>query len=623
MARPTVQDNEDEFGWDLSLEDELLLSNIADHAQDPARRPRSSSAGSETTITTITTVDQRVTAKRLLPARTSSTVPNLQADITAAFPASPWTEAIDIDSVADTASIGPRLSYDNAAHTSRFGGLNGQRHVSSGSTVSNVSEQSADFAYNRQTDVRYPDLSIPLSGINPAPNPDIEDLPQSSSSGNEAAKPLKSPLARFRTFPRKPLSVTDFSSLVWCEQQHEYTLTRLGGRKPRTAAMKGGTKIHEQLEREVYRTVRVEVMTKEDAFGLKIWNIIQGLRTLRDDGLTRELEVWGLVDGHVVNGLIDGLSVQHPDPQFEEELLSQSGSQEEAATLSENHKITDFFTGVNPSQDLRGPARKVWLFDVKTRGHWSLPSKVHLRPAMIQLYLYHCFLADMAAGRLDYLHVYRRYGLDPDLPFSDLFLAQIGSLHDEVFQDSTSTPQSPDSASQDSDYSSGTEDKTTATSAPSSMPADERLCYRSLRQLIPLLKNELKLTFPRGEASLGQVVSIEYRYRGLPKRKKEIDIDLSMEDEEDSDVGALIGHHNFNVADENLPSCLEDHMEWWRGERPANGVPVEEADKCRYCQFADVCEWRAENHLKLLEESRQRKARTVESAQKGKWRKYP
>lgn len=157
MARPAVQDDEDEFGWDLSLEDELLLSNIADHAQDPARRPRSSSAGSETTITTITTVDQRATAKRLLPARTSKTVPNLQADITAAFPASPWTEAIDIDSVADTASIGPRLGYDDGAQTSRFGGFNGQRRVNSGSIVSNISDQSAEFASGKPADVRYPD----------------------------------------------------------------------------------------------------------------------------------------------------------------------------------------------------------------------------------------------------------------------------------------------------------------------------------------------------------------------------------------------------------------------------------------------------------------------------------
>lgn len=89
----------------------------------------------------------------------------------------------------------------------------------------------------------------------------------------------------------KTLSVTDLTAGTWCELQHFYTLTRLpGGKKTRTAAMKRGTRLHEKLEREVFRTVQVEVTKREDNSGLKLWNMIQGLRVLRDQGATREFE---------------------------------------------------------------------------------------------------------------------------------------------------------------------------------------------------------------------------------------------------------------------------------------------------------------------------------------------
>ena len=63
-----------------------------------------------------------------------------------------------------------------------------------------------------------------------------------------------------------------------------------------------------------------------DIFGLKLWDVIQGLRTLRDTGLTREMEVWGVVDGHLVSGIIDSLSYSCPNAEFEEEILSSQGS---------------------------------------------------------------------------------------------------------------------------------------------------------------------------------------------------------------------------------------------------------------------------------------------------------
>lgn len=366
---------------------------------------------------------------------------------------------------------------------------------------------------------------------------------------------LRSPLLRFRTFPKKPFSVSDLTAGAWCELQYEYTLTRLpGGKKTRTTAMEEGSKVHQKLEDEVYTTVQVEIATKEDAFGLKVWNIIQGLRTLRDTGLTRELEVWGLVDGNVVNGLIDFLSYENPSPEFEEEWLSSQGSQSGAGDGSQK-KITNFFPSVRPEEARSENFRKVYLTDVKTRGAKNLPNGAAIRPTKVQLFLYHRFLSDMAEDKTNFLQVFGRYGLDVGAQFSDAFLAQIGELHDDVFHDSSSVLSSNSAPSLDTGI-------------------HDLLRYRTLQELVPLLRSELKLTFPAGAESIGSVVTVEYRLRG--------------------EEGALIGTNILAVDTEVLDQYLEGYMEWWRGERSAAGVDVEEAYKCSYCEFAEICTWREE-----------------------------
>ncbi|KAF3767556.1 hypothetical protein M406DRAFT_254965, partial [Cryphonectria parasitica EP155] len=381
----------------------------------------------------------------------------------------------------------------------------------------------------------------------------------------------RSPLLRFRTFPKKPLSVSDLTGGAWCELQYEYTLTRLpGGKKTRTTAMKEGSKVHQKLEDQVHTTVQVEIATKEDAFGLKIWNIVQGLRTLRDTGLTRELEVWGLVDGNVVNGLIDFLGYENPNPEFEQEWLSSQGSQPGADDDDDSQKkITNFFPSDRAEEPQPRDTRKVYLTDVKTRGAKSVPKGAAIRPTKVQLYLYHRFLSDMASDKLDFLRVFRRYGLDVEAPFSDAFLAQIGELHDDLFYESNSVISSTSPPSPDSD-------------------THDLLRYRTLRELVPLLRSELRLTFPAGADSIGSVVSVEYRLRG--------------------EEGSLIGTNILAVDNGVLDQYLEGYMQWWNGDRRASGVDVEEAYKCSYCEFAETCSWREEMDLAHLKRARQKTA---------------
>lgn len=427
------------------------------------------------------------------------------------------------------------------------------------------------------------------------------------------AEDTRSPLACFRSYPKKPFSVSDLTAGAWCELQYWYTLTLLpGGKKTRTPAMQGGSKVHKALEDEVHTTVQVDITTKEDAFGLRMWNIIQGLRTLRETGLTRELEVWGVVEGHVVNGIIDDLNYENPDPDFEEEYLSSQASQ--GSQAKEQQKITTYFASNNPEEPL--PGRKVYITDVKTRASDRLPSGVALRPTKIQLFLYHRLLSDMAFKRLDYLQIFRRYGLDPDMQFSDTFMAQMGSLHDEIF-DADSIP-SPSSSAEN--YFS-----------PSSSAFPDLIRYRSLRALVPLLEDELAKTFPAGGNSLGTLVAVKYRTRAgrvfrtssssstagtqnneeiqqLPQQEGG-----AAEDDKEEQGGRLIGSRVFPVDHALLAQYLSENMEWWKGERGAAGVPIEEAYKCHSCEFAEGCAWRRDQDEELLRRAREKLAKRAES----------
>jgi exonuclease V len=402
----------------------------------------------------------------------------------------------------------------------------------------------------------------------------------------------------------KPLSVSDLTAGAWCELQYFYTLTRLpGGRRTRTAAMKRGTGIHETLERQVFTPVQIQVTKKEDTFGLRIWNIIQGLRVLRERGFTRELEVWGMVDGNVVNGVIDSLSYENPDPELQEDVLSSRGS-------------SQVITNSQPYEPSTPGDYAIYIVDVKTRNSATPPPQMQVRSSIIQLFLYHRFLSEMANNRLDYITVFERYGVNPDEPFSDDFMAQIGAVHDEVFVE----PEDDGDASPDGGFVS-------APSSPSQVSylsdssSSPTLRYRSLRTLLTLLKSELRLTFPRGAADLGNIVAVEYRYRGRdpPPPRDPLADAPSTSPEDDSvappkyETGSVICVNTFFVEPETLDLYLSETMRWWRGEREPHGVTLEEAGfKCRSCEFREVCEWRRNLDQEAVKKARRKKEKKKE-----------
>ena len=348
--------------------------------------------------------------------------------------------------------------------------------------------------------------------------------------------------------------------------------------------MKQGSAVHKVLEDQVHTAVAVDIKSKEEVWGLRLWNVIQGLKTLRYTGMTRELEIWGVVDGLVVNGVIDELSYVCPEPELEEAEEKPNNAKEIHA--ADQKPITDFLGqstleshGSDVSNKLRsslpGKLPKIYITDVKTRGTRTIPKGPSFRPTLMQLMLYHRILSDFVTNKVIADVIFDRYALEGDAPFSDGFIAQMGSLNQE--EDLLALDNPP---------------TTQEDSAPAS-PQDSvtvLLAHNSLRKLWTLMMQEFAHTFPAGAKSIGDVLKAEYR---TPTD------------------GAILGNKTFLYDGKVMEEYLGSEMRWWRGERPAEGVCIEEAYKCRTCDFFDECSWRRNKIEEATLKMRERKSSVV------------
>lgn len=351
--------------------------------------------------------------------------------------------------------------------------------------------------------------------------------------------------------------------------------------------MKQGSSVHKVLEEQVHQEVKIDVQTREDMFGLRIWNVIQGLRTLRATGMTREMEVWGVLNGEVVNGIIDEINMVCPDEEAEEIML-----QKEEAAKSGSHKSKPLETGQKtlagffkhsqnaqileehfrsaPASSHHEAPRTFYLSDVKTRQSKSLPPNGSpSKPVYMQLMLYRRLFASLAANDTPAEKVFERYNLDPHAIFSDTFIAEMSQL----------------------DFNASPADDEGHASFESNQDAvSELLAHNSLSSLWSFMIAEFARTIPIPippspdvQSSISKLVVAEYRSGG---------------------TGALIGKKAFVSNDVVLDAYVNDEISWWRGERATKGVDIEDASKCRICEFAEGCSWREEK----IEEAK-RKAR--------------
>ncbi|PLB52279.1 hypothetical protein P170DRAFT_462268 [Aspergillus steynii IBT 23096] len=489
---------------------------------------------------------------------------------------------------------------------------------------------------------------------------------QAGRNGDPAVGPGSlSPLERFRRPPNKAFSVTDLISPAWCELQYWYTLTKFG-RKRRTPAMKTGSTIHKTLEDEIYTTVSVEITTREDALALRIWNVIQGLRMLREYGITRELEVWGVVDGELVNGVIDELSFECPDPELELTAASHYADIEASRAVMPEYQMSLTEYLLSPSQGGRRlsdmswqeePAQgsddsfsmgsrstveipdlpRVYMTDVKTRGgNGSLPTvkSTAFRPTSLQLQMYYHMLNRLVTSddvTIDLLAA--RYGLDPTRTFTDAFIMEVGGLNDQFFDALSSQDLDPDFVptpedvmarrtppSSQSQYTTDSSDAPSASQDSTSM----LLTHSNLSSLWNLMKEQLRLTFlpplPPHSSSVSVAPSIPSEFQPPMLESYPTVLSplltaryISSTPAEDSSRREL-GSRSFLFDPTSLTSYLSDQMEWWRGERNPRGVEVMEAWKCRICEFNDECSWRQERELAFARRKRGRRGSTAAAA---------
>ncbi|KAK4161090.1 exonuclease V [Cladorrhinum sp. PSN259] len=497
---------------------------------------------------------------------------------------------------------------------SRFGSFDQRDDVS----VASRSSKARSKVMQAYSDICYPDLTQALLEAQSNAAAPVEDQTVSeidsnaytSGSNNQNGRP---PIERFRTATKRVLAVTDLTAGSWCELQHFYVLTRRGGRRKRTEAMKQGTKIHEALEREVFTPVVVTAATNEEHMAMRVWNMIEGFRTLRDTGLTRELQVWGMVDGNVVSGVIDSVSYENPDPELEDDVVSSRGGSQ-----SSSQRLADLLP---PGSQER--KTEIFITDVKTRSTPNPPSKPQVHTSIIQLFLYHRFLSEMASDRLDYFHVFERYGVNPDKPFSEAFMAQMDVISPTTTTDSSPIGKMNNHHFNQTIYPSDSDSETTSNfeTAISSLsrltPDASNPRYPTLRSLIPLLKFEIQLTIPHGASDIGKIVAVEYRYRGSNPIFEQDSAESSIENEEDDpQAGRVICVNSFFVEPATLDLYLEETMGWWKGDREPRGVSLDEAFKCRTCEFAEECDWRARMEMEFVRKAKTKRKSAVGSSPK-------
>jgi exonuclease V len=367
--------------------------------------------------------------------------------------------------------------------------------------------------------------------------------------------------------------------------------------------MKQGSSVHKELEEQVHVEVAIEVVSKEDRFGLRIWNAIQGLRTLRETGLTRELEVFGVVEDEVIIGIVDEISTTCPDEAMEAAILedlqraktggTKGGKSKTDQLPADQRTLTDFLTiSQNGSILENNPAflgtlqqerpKTYYIKDIKTRQSRTLPAPGSpSRPTHMQLMLYHILLSALASNAVSGNKIFNRYSLKPEERFSDKFIAEIANL--DIASAYPSRGEGP-------------------TQSRPTDPLTELLEHNNLSLLWGLLISEYALTFPThlGQIAISPLLTAEFRTASAR-------LGVESQDATMEAAGTLIGRRSFPFDARIIEKYVRDEMAWWKGERETKGVDIEEAFKCRICEFAESCTWRATKIEEGLQKARMRK----------------
>ncbi|KAK9468693.1 exonuclease V [Lipomyces arxii] len=407
------------------------------------------------------------------------------------------------------------------------------------------------------------------------------------------------------------LSVSDICGPSYCELQYFYRYYLQEFKQ--TAAMKRGTEIHNKLEQESTKKVVVDVehMSSEDKNAVELINMLLQLQTLTQDALTqseaitREFRVFGYLGDVYVSGIIDKLTYDTPgsrkgnfefldanimdteitgptvdsfnqdkpatfsqrDPVFES--LESKSQKNQASILSFLRAQSDDVSSnfLNEPKDgceeklLNGISRQIRIADIKTRLHRTLPPESQSRSTYYQLLLYWRLFADLVDDKFDFERFTKDFKMDINAKLSDDFRKEV--LSDDftvkVFEKELRRPN-----------------------------AQLSFEYSYLLRNLQTLKDvwtALRLKFAEFRGKINTQMSVLYIYQANKKTFAGTDF-------------------TFNESD--LQNKMKDSLEYWRAQRDPIGVEIEEAYKCRSCDFADRCPWRLEKIKESTERNRER-----------------
>ena len=161
---------------------------------------------------------------------------------------------------------------------------------------------------------------------------------------------------------KQSIRATDIASQYWCERQMEFNY--LYG-KETTAEQKKGSDVHKEMEEKT--NVPVVLMTKSYAdFMYKIlYTSVLALETLLKNKKSREIQVYGMIDGFPVVGKMDMLELRDGE---------------------------------------------VFIWEDKTKTNDNLPTEPQLLTHKIQVMLYRKLLDDIRSGRYSRVQFRKIYG---------------------------------------------------------------------------------------------------------------------------------------------------------------------------------------------------------------------
>jgi exonuclease V len=203
------------------------------------------------------------------------------------------------------------------------------------------------------------------------------------------------------------------------------------------------------------------------------------------------------------------------------------------------------------------------ISDVKTRVNSSLPRARDSRGSEMQLSLYHRILSNMIDGVVDMNRLYSELSLDPESVLSDGFLAEAGTSY----------------------------------SAAGILPFEMLLENNTLnvRFLLTILMIETMAS--RHE----RIVCFTWLSKRETGNCNPNMIYFSLQEYRHQMTTQIIGFKSFDYDHDTVTTYIHQVLEWWDGRRQSKGVEIEEAYRCRTCEYEEGCSWRAAKAAELAQ----------------------